>query len=246
MKPIWKHIAASFFALAIIAYMVFGLWMSRHTLPSPVCEHLYVRVLDADQRQYVSASELTQLVHQHNLYPVGKTKHCIALQPIENLICEHSMVRQAECYKTIQGAVIISLTQRQPVVRVLTEAETYFVDSDHKIMPVRPSVTTPMLMATGHVSRRMAQQELSEFALWLQQDSYWCDRIARVEVINPHMVHLIQANGQASIILGDWKDYERKLTKLRHWYEKGKDLNLEQYQQVDLRFHNQVIGLKSN
>lgn len=243
MKPIWKHIIASICALATIAYMVFGLWMSRKTAVVPVCRQCQVHVLDEQQRQYVGYGELMQLLQNKGLYPVGKPLNRVALQPIEELIRRHPMVRTAECYKTVDGNVSISLTQRQPVVRVVTAAETYFVDTDHKLMPVRESVTTPVLVATGAVSHRMAQEELTDFALWLRQDKYWRRYIDRVEVQNPKMVHLKQIDQRATILLGDWQGYEKKLSKLRHWYEADTLIHQNQYQQVDLRFHNQVIGI---
>jgi len=245
MKPLYKHIILSFIALLVISYFVFSLWMSYHTMATPVCQHLYFRILDADQRQYVSTSELTQLVNQQHLYPVGQPSTQIALQPLEDLIRQHSMVRQAQCYKAIDGSVIITLTQRQPLLRVLTPCETYFIDTDRKIMPVRPSVTTPVLIATGEVSRRMAQHELSDFALWLQHTPYWNQRILRAEIHSPKMVHLIQDQGQAEIILGDWQHYQTKLSKLRHWYEADTLIHQNTYPTVDLRFHNQVIGIKN-
>jgi len=244
MKPIWKHIIACVFALATIAYMVFGLWMSRRTIAEPVCKQCHVRILDGDKRQYVGYQELIQLIQSKGIYPVGKSCHQVRLQPIEDVIRGHSMVRRAECYRNLNGDVTIALTQREPVVRILTEAETYFVDTDRKLMPVRASVTTPVLMATGQVSHRMAQQELSAFALWLEHDIYWRKRIARVQVQSPHNVHLIQTDGQAEIILGDWQGYEKKLNKLRRWYEADTSIHQSQYPQVDLRFHGQVVGIK--
>jgi len=219
--------------------------MSREAMAVPVCKQCHVRILDGDKRQYVGYQELIQQIQSKGLYPVGKSSHQVRLQSIEDVIRAHDMVRTAECYKNLNGDVTIALTQREPVVRVLTEAETYFVDTDRKLMPVRASVTTPVLMATGQVSHRMAQQELSAFALWLERDVYWRKHIARVRVGAPHNVHLIQTDGQAEIILGDWQGYEKKLNKLRHWYEADTLIHQNQYPQVDLRFHGQVIGIRN-
>jgi len=245
MTPLYKHIIASVCALLIIAYMVFGLWMSCHTVPDAVCKHLNVRILDEQNRQYVSSNEIAQLITNNGANPVGKTGSHIALQPMENMVRQHSMVRTAECYKSEGGDVCVLLTQRVPLVRVVTSAESYFVDTDRKIMPVRESVKTPVLVATGNLSRRMAANEVSDFAQWLQHDRFWRKYIGRVHVINPKMVHLRQSNGRAEIILGDWNGYENKLNKLRRWYEADTLIHQEQYQQVDLRFHGQVVGIKN-
>jgi len=231
-------------ALLVIGYMVFGMWMSRHTMPARVCQHLTIKILDEQQRQYVSSAEIKNMILGRRLNPMGKPQPRIALQPIEDVVLTHSMVRQAECYKTIDGDVVVAMTQRIPLVRVVTAGETYFVDTDRKFMPIRPSVKTKVLIATGSVSERMATHELSEFALWLRKDPYWRQYIGRVHVMGPRMIHLRQVDGRAEIILGDWSGYEHKLKKLQHWYENGEKIDFQQYQLVDLRFHGQVIGIK--
>jgi len=246
MKPLYQHIITGICAIIVIAYMVFGIRMSRHAVPQPKCQHMQVRILDDEQRQYVTSIELAQLIQSKGLNPVGKLRNAIQLQPIEKMVYQHDMVRSAECYRTMEGDVVVDITQRVPLLHVVTEAENYFVDTDLKIMPPRASVNTPVLVATGHVSKRMASNEISQFARWLQQNAFWQSRIQRVEVKSPKMVHLIQRESRAEIILGDWQDYERKLNKLRHWYEADTALHQNQYPQVDLRFRNQVIGIKNS
>jgi len=244
MSPIWKHIITALCALLIIAYMVFGILMSRSMMPQSVCQHLQVHIVDQSERQYVSSMEITQLVQSKGLYPVGKTSSSISLQAIEDVVRGHSMVRSAECYRTIDGDIAVRLTQRVPLLRVVSDAETYFIDTDLKLMPVRESVNTSVLVVTGHVSKRMAIEQASQLALWLHQNKYWSSYIARVEVHNPKMIHIIQNSGRAEIILGDWQGFDRKLNKLQHWYEADSLLHQEQYPQVDVRFYGQVIGIK--
>jgi len=245
MKPIWKHIIAAICALLVIAYMVFGLWMSHHSCSNSQYGQLDVLIEDQEMRQYVTALEIKNLIRQNNMDPSGKSKQSMSLQQIEKLVRCHSMVRTAECYKTVQGDVCVRLNQRVPLVKIVTGAESYFVDTVRKLMPVLESVKTPVLLVTGEVGRRMATHEITEFSEWLQDHSYWQQRISRVHVCNPKMVYLIQKDARATIILGDWKDTEQKLAKLRRWYEADPNLHIEQYQMADVRFDGQVVGIKN-
>jgi len=243
VKPIWKHIIASACALIVVGYMGFGLWMSRHRVAQPACAHLNVLIEDQALRQYVSALEIQTLIRDKHISPIGKYHHQLALQGIEDVVRKHPMVRTAECYATMEEDVNVRLTQRVPLARIMTGAETFFVDTDRKIMPVRASVTTPVLMVYGEVGKRMAGKEVADFALWLEDHPYWKQRIDRVEVVNPKMIHLIQTEERAMIVLGDWNGFERKLNKLHHFYEANTGLDLAQYPVVDVRFHGQVIGI---
>jgi len=241
VKPAWKHIIASACALLIVAYMVFALKMSGIYMPQPVCKHLIITIGDSENRQLVNCEQLRHLIASKGLNPIGKSTEAIALQTIENMVKQHEMVRDVECYHTMGGDVVVRVQQRVPLVYVQTQYENYTIDTDRKIMP--PVMQNASLLVTGNVSHRMAQNELYDFALWLQQHPYWYGHISRVEVVSPHMVELTDQRHHAAIVLGDWRGYDKKLNKLQHFYELGQQLDLEKYQKVDVRFRGQVIGV---
>lgn len=228
------------------AYLIFAL---SYTPPvfsgAPICKSLAIIISDSDERQYVGEEELTKLLQLHGLYPVGRTIESISTDAIEHLIRSHDMVRTAESYLTTNHGVRIRLTQRVPIVRVVTAGESYFVDTDRKIMPIRASVTNPIMTATGNIGHRMAQEELCDFVLWLQTDRYWRERIASIEVRNPKLIILHQHKGQACIVLGELAQASNKLRKLRQWYKKAPEgIDISVYKELDIRYNHQVVGRK--
>ena len=226
-------------------------WLFAVTYPASVdagqrtCHSLTITIEDSDERQYVGEEELTKLIRTNSLYPVARPIVSISTDAIERVIRSHDMVRTAECYLTTDNGVRIRLTQRVPLVRVVTANESYFVDTDRKIMPVRASVTTPVITATGNIGTRMAQEELSDFVEWLLSERYWRERIASIEVRNPKLVLLHQKSGQACIVLGEWAQAPAKLRKLREWYKKAPEgVDISVYKEVDIRYNHQVVGRK--
>lgn len=246
MKAIWKHIICSLCALIIIAYMVFGVIMGQRNTPVTVCPKLQIDILDMDERLYLTTDELIDQLWLANLHPVKKPLAAISTQAIENMTLRHPMVRTAECYKTCDGVVHIDLTQRVPLLRVVTQDGQYYIDTDRKKMPVRPSITTPVLIATGNVGPRMAANELSDFAEWLQESDYWHQRIGFVKVANPKSIQIIQRDSAATILLGEISNYQPKLNKLQKWYQHIQGVDIQTYQQLDVRYKGQVIGIKGN
>ncbi len=229
-----------------MAYMVFGIIMGQQNTPVTVCPKLQIDILDIDERQYLTEDELKDQLWLKNLYPVKQKLTDISLQSIEDLALKHPMVRTAECYTTCDGAVHIDLTQRIPLLRVVAQDGQYYIDTDRKKMPVRPSIKTPVLIATGNVGPRMAANELSDFAEWLQESDYWHQRISYVKVTNPKSIQVMQRDSAATILLGDMNNYQPKLNKLQKWYQgiQGVDINI--YRQLDVRYKGQVIGIKAN
>jgi len=244
MKPIYKHIIACVCALLVIAYMVFGVWMSHLMVAKPKCEHLAVQIDDYSQRQYVNSAELRTLIINKGLNPENKPASQVSLQKIEQTVANHKMVRSAECYRTIYGDVVVHVNQRVPLFHVLTEYETYQIDTDCEMMPPTTPLDVPFVVM-GEVSHRMAQHEIYDFALWLKKDAYWNDKITGVVVHSPKMVELTDRSHGTKILLGEWQGFERKLRKLQHFFQADTMLHQNQYPQVDLRYKGQVVGIRN-
>ena len=171
----------------LIAAVVSGYKMQ----PSDVtCTSLKYYIEDQAERLYVTEGELTQLLRINKLYPVGRTLAPTTLHQIETTIAHHPMVRTADCYITPRGEVRIRLTQRVPLLRVQAPLDTYFIDTDRRVMEASTSVRDKVLVVTGMVGVPMASGVLGDFAEWLDENEYWHLRVHHLQVINPRMVHL--------------------------------------------------------
>ena len=229
--------------LLVVGYLVgMGLWSSRRT-NKELCPGMEITITDLNERQYVTEQDLAKMLQQKGLYPVGKTVATISTEDIERAVISHPMVRQAECYKTQAGTVCIRLTQRIPVLRVVSGDDSYFVDIDRTRMPIQESVTTPVLLMEGNIGERMARNELADLAIWIKDNPYWIEKIASVYVVNPKMVYLIQKPDGTHLILGEVSGFRRKLGKLRTLYDKGfEQIGWRTYKEIDLRYTGQVVG----
>ena len=230
-------------ATIVVAYVAgIAVWSSKRANEN-ACPALEITITDFARRQYVTETELVQLLKTANLYPVGKTAASIPLQGIENTIKQHPMVHDAQCYIQPSGTVCLRLSQRIPVLRVVTGDKSYFVDTERTKMPIRETVKTPVMVATGNIGERLACNELADLVLWIEDNKYWKEKIQSVHVVNPKMVYLVQRPDGTHLILGEISGYKRKLGKLRKLYDKGFDeIGWRTYEELDLRFTGQVVG----
>ena len=238
-----QTIIVSVVAALVVGYVAgIAVWSSQRANAN-TCPALEITITDFARRQYVTETELVKLLKTANLYPVGKPASSVAVQGIENTVKQHPMVREAECYIQPSGVVCVRLSQRIPVLRVVTGDASYFVDSERTKMPVRESVTTPVLVATGSIGERMACHELADLVLWIEDNEYWKEKIQSIRVVNPRMVYLVQRPDGTKLILGEISGFRRKLGKLRKLYDKGFDeIGWQTYDELDLRYTGQVIG----
>lgn len=229
-----------------VGYLITAAGFAISATHQQQCRKLQIHIDDQRTRQYVNSDELIQLIRANNLDPVGQPIHQVPTQQIEQLVSAHPMVRHAECYTTPSGETCVRLTQRQPILRVLTADDSYFVDSDHRRMPIRASVTDKLLTADGNIGQRMARDELADFVIWLNTNSYWRERVRKIHVVNPRRIELVQNNGEPTIVLEQLGDCQRQLDKLRTLYERGLQRmdSTPTYRELDLRYEGQVVARK--
>lgn len=246
MKPVIRITLLSILVATLAAYVVVGAVWSQRATTANTCSELKIIIRDIDRREYVSAQELVSLIQKADCYPVGKKPSEWSAGAVENVVLSHPMVRTAECYLTPAGMACVSLTQREPVMRVITASDSYFIDTDRRRMPIRESVRTDVLTAEGNIGERMAREELSSFVLWIADHSYWAERITRIRVRNPHYIELVQAGSEPIIILGDLSSYRDPLRRVRKFNEEAMNKMNEpaHYRELDARFEGQIVARK--
>lgn len=242
MKEVIKHIVLGLVVAMISAYLIgAAVWFTIHT-EDPMCEVCSIQLKDSLERSYVTPDELETMLHNTKLHPVNKPCSQISTQAIEQCVLAHPMVRTAQCFITTHGATKIDATQRIPLLKVEMEGNHYFIDTDRLRMPVRSSITTPVLPVRGRVEERMAKGILWDIADYIQHRPYWETRFKSVYVAGPNAIELVDTTN-VHILIGDGQEYIAKLNKLQTFENqmRGREYS---YSVLDLRYQNQVIGRK--
>ena len=228
--------------VGLVALLVVAVGTSRGKDRENRCKELVCKIADEDERSYVSEQELFTLLKQHNAYPVGEYLHRINLQHMENIIRQHPMVRTAECYTAEDGTARIRVTQRVPLLKVVTADEAYYIDTDRRKMPLRASIHDTVPVAVGKVGFEMASTVLADFAEWVQEDDYWSARIEAIDVRLPKQVCIKQNGKQEDLMIGDLMGYEGKLEKAATFYRHTANIERPRYRTLDLRYRGQVVA----
>jgi cell division protein FtsQ len=174
---------------------------------------------------------------------VGKTMSEINLQAIEDSLQAHPILASADCYMTIDGNLCIHLTQRTPIVHVMTATENYFVATDRGLVPAWSTIRDTVLEVRGLLTHEQSCGEVADFAEWLAQDTVWRDQVDYLWLPEPHRYTLLLVGDTTQVLLGDLREYPKQLRRLQRFREQSdeKVRNIA-YRQLDLRFDDQVIG----
>lgn len=237
-RIIWSAVGVTIMAGMLLAAVLWGYAMRPTDEP---CRSMRLIVTDSLERMYFTEGELTTLLQAEGLNPVGQPINRATLHRIEKTILHHPMVRTAECYVTPRNEVRVELTQRVPLLRVQTPGDAYIIDTDRRVMESRLTVKDSVLLVTGAVGIQAAAKQIADFAQWLPTDSYWRERIHRLHMQTPQNA-IVFVNGQR-VMMGPIRSYERKLRKLRTFYDNSpEEVKEKKYNELDVRFKGQVIG----
>ncbi len=240
MKRTTKIILLSIGATLVGLYLIWTMFLMPDKQQALVCQQVCIEVLDSVDKHFVQPKDIEQLLRNGSMYPQGDVYQDIHPQAIETCIEKHPYLKNAECYKSRKGVVHITAEQREPKLRVMGD-ENYYVDDERKIMPIGITTACYVPIVTGRIPRKMAQEELYDFVLFMEDHPFWNAQIRQIHVNGRRQVELIPTVGDHLILLGDLQDYESKLDKLRTFYDELSKIGWKDWNEIDLRYKGQII-----
>lgn len=239
--PTVSKILISLCIIAILGYAGFMIWQSADTDKNTICVGLDIKLLDASSARFISEHEIAKILDSKGLNPVGTKYKKISTEAIERELLRNELIRTTECYKTISGKVVVEVTQRTPKFLIVGN-QSYYVDSDRKLMPVSLNYAAYVPVVSGMVLRRMATREIFDFVTYLEKDTFWNAQIEQIHVRDDLKVELVPRVGDAVILMGTFDNFEKKLRNLRELYTQGFNVvGWNRYDKIDLQYDGQVV-----
>ena len=257
----WKKVIIVCLDIVLAVYL--GMAMTSFNRPDEtvkVCTRVNIVVADENTNGFLSAQEIKRILQRKNLYPAHQHMSDINPRSIEEALKTSSFVRTAECYKTQDGHVNISITQRLPVVRIKDNGgNDYYVDEKGGIMP-NSKYVSDLIILTGSVTKDFACNYLTHLTSAIMDDAFWKNQIVQINILPDQGVELVPRVGENIIFIGylphekdaakrkdGIKEYlHGKLERLEKFYRYGlSQVGWNKYHYISLEFDNQIICKKN-
>jgi cell division protein FtsQ len=230
------------------------------------CRSFHVKITQKDGHNFVDSSLVVKQVYSMFDSLPGQELRELCLKTIENLINEMYYVEASQVYRTIDGAVVARIKQRQPLARIInTYNESYYLDRNGRMMKATTRYSARVVVVSGHIPARYSPvidltslippDELSRSELllrdlytlinYIDQDVFLKAWIDQVFVTRSGGFELIPKNGSHVIELGDASDLDDKFKKLMVFYKTGLTrVGWNNYKKINLKYKNQVVCSK--
>jgi cell division protein FtsQ len=237
-----KKIFIFLFLILIAVYLVVAVTVFNSKPDERTCEGMDLVINDSIDYGFITKQEVIRILNTKKISPIGKKINDINTRLVEDELRKHPLIANAECYRTSDGRIGIEITQRLPILRIMSaNGENYYIDDKGQSMPI-PNSAAHVPIVTGQVDKAFATKELYEFGMFLQRNPLWLAQIQQISVTPTKELELVPRVGDHILFLGKPGNYENKFEKLKTFYEKGlNEIGWNKYSRISLEFSNQII-----
>ncbi len=180
---------------------------------------------------------------------------------IENEISKIPFVKEADCYLTLNGRLLININEKKPIIRIFNnKGQSFYLDNHGDIIPVSKNYTARVTIANGYIKEKLPvnygnifdttysgsiypnlyilAQKINEYELLSSQ-------INQIYINSKGEYDLIPELGDHIIKFGHFENIKTKLNNLEAFYKKillTADWN--KYSIINLTYKDQIVCTK--
>jgi cell division protein FtsQ len=241
-----KRILLSIVLLLVLAYLIVAVTAFNRKPAGQVCRDVELVIKDTVYAGFITKKEVAAMLEKKGVSPIGKHLDRIRTKTLEQALSKHPLIDEVECYKTPSGKLCIEVTQRIPILRIMSaNGENYYLDNKGTVMPPDAKCVAHRAIVTGNVEKSFAMRDLYKFGVFLQKNSFWNAQIEQIHVTPKLELELVPRVGDHILFLGKAGNYDEKFRKLRTFYEEAlSHVGWNKYKRISIEFNNQIICTK--
>lgn len=240
---IMKKLVRLTYSFILIAGMLTLLGFANKARKKTLCTEPIIRIDNSQGNFFVNEADINKLLLEKGDTISSKSLGEINTTLLEENIEQHSAVAKAEVYSTINGEVHINVSQRNPIARIFTSTQSYYIDSKGDKMDLSPNFSARVLPVRGAVKEENLQ-EIFHLVQTINSNVVLKKQIVEI-ICTKEGYKMLPRKGNHEIILGNTNELDKKLMNLNIFYSWAFDNNkIEDYKTLNLKFTNQVVCTK--
>ncbi len=197
-----------------------------------------------DKALFLSPDMVNKLLIQNVESLTNQAKSKVDLHNLEGKVIENPYVERASVYLTFTGQLETTITEREPIARIVAQSGSFYIDSKGVKLPLTENYTPRVILVTGIETA----EEVQKITPLL--DKIYGDEFLRKELIGVRMKANKELEFQVRsadyiIAFGELNEVDIKFKKLKAFYKKSfTDQKMKDYKNINLKYHNQVVCTK--
>ena len=230
----------SFLLIAFILFL-YGFYSNRNKVKK--VDNIDI-VFENGDNLFITYEMVNKLLIQNYDGLKSQPKENILLNKLEEVLHSNEMIENAEVFLSVDGELGAVIKQKTPIARVRQNERSYYIDSKGDKMPLSSNYSARVPIVEG-ISDGKITEELYALSMLVYEDEFLKKQIVGIKQTPKKEFILKTRVGDQSIELGDLRNIDKKIKKLKAFYHKNlKDNNLNLYKKINLIYNNQVVCTK--
>ena len=254
-KRLWRNIFIGFAWLISLGGLVVLMSFIGIKKAGVVCKA--VKVYIPGSQYFIDKQEVDHILQLGNYALVGLKMENIKMHELENSLKANPFIEYAKVYGDMDGTLVIEISQRQPILRMLNRFDQdFYIDMHGLKLPLSPNFTARVLAVNGFIEEPFGgrvdtlhtqiARDVFKTVSYIHNDALWDAQIAQVYVNADQEIELIPRVGSQRILLGNADSLDVKFKNLLGFYKQAlPQVGWAAYKTINIKYTNQVIGIKN-
>lgn len=254
-KPIWRKILIGFAWFTSIGGIIALMSFIEYKKAGVVCTGVNIYI--PGNQYFIDKEEVDNILQVKSDALKGHKLEDINIQALESKLRSNPFVEFAKVYVEMDGVIHVEISQRTPILRVVNKFDQdFYVDQHGLKMPLSQNFTAKVLVASGQIEELFANRvdslhneltkDLFRTADFIRKDSLWSAQIVQIYVNNDRELELIPRVGNHRILLGNADSLNTRFNNLLAFYKQAlPKVGQDAYRVINIKYANQVVGIKS-
>ncbi len=254
-KRIWRNVFISLSWLLSLGGLIVLMSFIGVKKSGVVCKD--VKVYIPGSQFFIDKDEVDHILQLGNYSLVGQHMDKIDMHSLENALKANPFIEYAKVYGDMDGTLMIEISQRTPILRMLNRFDQdFYIDKHGLKLPLSPNFTARVLAVNGFIDepfggrvdtlRTQLAKDIFKTVDYIQKDELWNAQIAQVYVNADKEIELVPRVGNQKILLGSADSLDVKFNNLLGFYKQAlPKVGWGAYKTINIKYTNQVIGIKN-
>ena len=243
--------------VTIVAVLVvlFGLIAFTERMKSEVTvSAIRISLENIHDNHYLEEKDIMKLMRLDldNLRGAGLST--LNFREIEQRIRQSPYVNSAELYSDLKGTLIVNVSLRRPVARMVqSNGPDAYIGDDGTIMPVSDKFSSRVILLSGDFIPKILKldnmyeleegRQLMQMLEMIREDAFWKAQIAQIDIDGRAKTVLYPQVGDETIEFGKPENLETKFRKLMIFYmEILPGVGWNKYDRINVEYEGQVVA----
>jgi len=229
--------------------------------------NIAIIITDSAQHQFINNKDITKIISEKKIRIYGTPFDSLNTLKLEQLIKKNNnVIKNIEIYSTYRGKLFIQITQRNPILRIITyNHNSFYIDEDGHLMPFSTKYISRVPVATGEINANLSMfssnfdaknqgykfpaerliHNLFDISTIIYNDSFWHNNVQQLVIKSKNQLIIIPEVGNFIINFGSFENIINKLKYLKIMYKSVlPKVGWNKYSEINLSYKNQIVCTK--